>query len=93
MQAQVAVPGLSEGRGTCSAGMEPGSGPATERMSHRPSPPALARPVRFLEQYVLPEEQRRCSCCDDVMQPSGEEVTEQREFIPASLFVIQHAQA
>ena len=61
-------------------------------MGHRPSPPALARPVRFLEQYVLPEEQRRCSCCDDVMQPSGEEVTEQREFIPASLFVIQHAQ-
>jgi hypothetical protein len=29
----------------------------------------LARPVRFLEQYVLPEEQRRCSCCDEVMQP------------------------
>jgi transposase len=54
----------------------------------KPIPPELQR--RRIE-YTLPEEQRRCPCCGDVMQPFGEEVTEQREFIPASLFVIQHA--
>jgi transposase len=55
----------------------------------RPLPPEL---TRQRHEYTLPEEQRRCPCCSDVMQPFGEEVTEQREFIPASLFVIQHAQ-
>ena len=55
----------------------------------RPLPPELPR--QRIE-YTLPEEQRRCSCCTEVMQPFGEDVTEQREFIPASLFVIQHAQ-
>jgi len=55
----------------------------------RPLPPELPR--QRIE-YTLTEEQRRCSCCREVMQPFGEEVTEQHEFVPASLFVIQHAQ-
>jgi len=55
----------------------------------KPLPPELPR--QRIE-HTLPEEQRHCPCCRDVMQPFGEEVTEQREFIPASLFVIQHAQ-
>ena len=54
----------------------------------RPLPPELRRERR---EYTLPEEKRQCACCGEVMQPFGEEITEQREFIPASLFVIQHA--
>ncbi len=54
----------------------------------RPIPEHLPR--KRIE-YTLPEEQRRCSCCREVMTPFGEEVTEQREFIPASLYVLQHA--
>ncbi len=52
-----------------------------------PIPPELKR-ERI--EYALPEEQRSCPCCKETMQPFGEEVTEQREFIPASLFAIQH---
>jgi len=66
--------------------------PATAAKPHgggrKPLPPELRRER---VEYTLPEEKRQCSCCGGVMQPFGEEVTEQREFIPASLFVIQHA--
>jgi transposase len=54
----------------------------------KPLPPELRR-ERI--EYTLPEEKRKCACCGEIMQPFGEEVTEQREFVPASLFVIQHA--
>ena len=54
----------------------------------QPIPPELQR--QRIE-YTLPEDQRLCTCCGEVMQPFGEEVTEQREFKPASLFVLQHA--
>lgn len=57
------------------------------RGGRKPIPPELER--QRIE-YTLPEEKRRCPCCGDVMQPFGEDVTEQREFIPASLFVLQH---
>jgi transposase len=53
----------------------------------KPIPPELPRQEI---KYTLPEEKRICTCCGEVMQPFGEEVTEQLEFIPASLFVIRH---
>lgn len=42
-------------------------------------------------EHTLPEEQRKCSCCGETMQPFGEETSEQLEYIPASLKVIEHA--
>jgi transposase len=50
-------------------------------------PPEL---VRHRIEYTLPEDQRLCPCCGEVMQPFGEEISEQAEFIPASLFAIEH---
>ncbi len=62
--------------------------PRKKRLCGRsPIPPELKR-ERI--EYTLPEAQRGCPCCRETMQPFGEEVTEQREFIPASLFVVQH---
>jgi len=54
----------------------------------RKLPPDL---VRQRIEYTLPEHERRCPCCGKVMQPFGEELSEQLEFCPASLFVIEHA--
>jgi transposase len=42
-------------------------------------------------EHTLPESERKCSCCGEVMQPFGEETSEQLDYIPASLKVIQHA--
>ncbi len=53
----------------------------------KPLPRELRRERR---EYTLPEEQRKCSCCDVPMQPFGEEVSEQLEYIPSSLHVIEH---
>lgn len=51
-------------------------------------PPELER--KRVE-HTLPESERECSCCGETMQPFGEETSEQLEYIPASLFVIEHA--
>ena len=53
----------------------------------RKLPPELMR--RRIE-YTVPEEQRKCPCCGEVMQPFGEEISEQLEYHPASLFVLEH---
>lgn len=37
----------------------------------------------------LPEDQRRCECCGEVMPAVGEEVTEQIDFVPAVTKVIE----
>lgn len=42
-------------------------------------------------EHTLPESARQCSCCGKVMQPFGEETSEQLDYIPASLKVIEHA--
>lgn len=54
----------------------------------KPLPKTLPRERR---EYVLPEEQRLCTCCNVPMQPFGEVVDEQLEYIPSSLKVIEHA--
>ena len=53
----------------------------------RKLPPELIRQRR---EYTLPEDKRKCPCCGDVMQPFGQETSEQLEYYPASLFVIEH---
>lgn len=54
----------------------------------KPLPKDLPRERR---EYTLPESERKCSCCGETMQPFGEESSEQLEYIPASLKVIEHA--
>ena len=41
-------------------------------------------------EHDLPDEEKVCPCCGEVRQPIGEETSEQLEFIPASLKVIEH---
>ncbi|HYC54488.1 MAG TPA: IS66 family transposase [Candidatus Binatia bacterium] len=46
---------------------------------------------RERREYTLPESERICPCCKVVMQPFGEDVSEQIEYVPANLFVIENA--
>lgn len=62
--------------------------PAPQRRGHgrRPLNPKLRRERRV---YVLDDDERRCPC-GGVCEPFGEEVSEQLDYLPASLFVIEH---
>ena len=42
-------------------------------------------------EYTVEEEDRRCPCCSEVMEPFGAEVSEELEYIPAKVFVQEHA--
>jgi transposase len=46
-------------------------------------------PRRRLE-HALPEAERVCPCCGELCRPFGEEISEQLDYHPASLFVRQH---
>jgi transposase len=41
-------------------------------------------------EHTLPEAERICPCCGEVCPKFGEDVSEQLDYIPASLFVRQH---
>jgi transposase len=41
-------------------------------------------------EHTLPEAERTCPCCGVVCQKFGEEISEQLDYLPASLFVRQH---
>jgi transposase len=57
------------------------------RGGRRRLPSELRRERR---EHTIPESARICSCCKEVMQPFGEEVSEQLEYVPAELFVIEN---
>lgn len=61
--------------------------PEPQRTGRRRPPADLRRERR---EYTLPEAGRICPCCRVPMQPFGEDVSEQLEYVPASLFVIEH---
>ncbi len=80
---------------------EPASEPLTENTIPEDAVPQRKRggggrkslpkdlPRKRLE-YPLPPEQLPCSCCGQQRTKFGEDVSEQLEFVPASLFVIEH---
>lgn len=41
-------------------------------------------------EHDLPDDQKKCPCCGEARRRIGEEVSEQLEFIPASLRVLEH---
>ncbi|NQU43036.1 IS66 family transposase [bacterium] len=63
--------------------------PLAPRKGHgrKPLPENLPRERR---EYDIPEEEKVCPDCGEMKTRIGEEVTEQLEYIPASLFVIEH---
>jgi len=67
--------------------VETGAGAKRHGGGRRKLPPEL---TRHRIEYTVKEDERLCSCCGEVMQPFGEEVSEQLEYYPASLFVIEH---
>jgi transposase len=73
------------------AALEPAT-PSAEPKKHgggrKPLPENLPR-ERI--EHTLPESARACSCCGEVMQPFGEETSEQLDYVPASLKVLVHA--
>ena len=65
-----------------------GSKSTTSNMNgRRPLPATLSR-VRM--EHDVPEEQRGCSCCWHKMQRMGQVITEQLEYKPGELYVIEH---
>ena len=74
------------------AAQEPGdsggrSGKQKKGHGRRPLPADLPR--HRVEHELAPEE-RTCPCCDQPRTRIGEEISEQLDYTPASLFVIQH---
>jgi transposase len=45
---------------------------------------------RTRQEYTLSEAERVCPCCGEVCQKFGEDISEQLDYTPASVFVCQH---
>ena len=43
------------------------------------------------KEYTLPQEHLICSCCNGSLNKIGEEISEQLEYLPASMHIIEHA--
>ncbi len=65
--------------------------PAPKKKGHGRKRPPLERPHLPLE-HDVPAAQKVCACCGGEKKRIGEKVTEQLEYAPASLFVIDHIQ-
>jgi transposase len=63
--------------------------PKPKRKGHGRKPLPKDLPRRRTE-HTLPEAQRLCPCCGDVCPKFGEDISEQLDYKPASLFVRQH---
>jgi transposase len=90
------LPELAEANGT-----DPPATPASTNNHEPPNTTPVKRPghgrkklpadlPRRRIEHVLPEAQRVCPDCGQVCQKFGEEVSEQLDYQPASLFVRQH---
>jgi len=79
-----------QAKAAAGAEQEQEEAPPARRGGRRRAPASLRRERR---EHTLPEQDRVCPCCRVPMQQFGEDVTEQYEYVPASLFVIEHARA
>ena len=66
---------------------EPAPTPKKVSTGRRPLPSSLRREQH---RYELTEDQRQCPECQVTCEPISEEVSEQLDYIPASLFVHEH---
>src|SRR5436190_11056044 len=68
---------------------QPEEAPTRQAKPHgRRKPPGQFRRERRV--YELGEAERRCPCCGETRAPIGEECSEQLDYQPASLFVVEH---
>ena len=63
--------------------------PSKPRRRPKRKRPSKDLPRRRVE-HPLPEAERMCPCCDEVMPPIREETHEQLDYIPSSFEVIEH---
>lgn len=85
-----AAPASAPAQPAAAAEQAPASKPGRQGHGRHKLPEDLPR--RRVE-HVLPEAERVCPCCGVVCQKFGEEVREQLDYQPASLFVSQHVRA
>lgn len=45
---------------------------------------------RIRQEYTLPQSELICKCCNKSLNKIGEEISEQLEYVPASLHIIEH---
>lgn len=77
---------------------EPEQSGAADGPENHPAPPKRKRGRRALPKnlprrrilHEIPEAERLCPCCNDPMGPIREEVSEQLDYQPASLVVLEH---
>jgi transposase len=70
---------------------ESGQKPATRRTRHKHGRNHLPEHLpRVRIEHDLTDAEKPCPCCGELRQRIGEETSEQLEFIPASLRVLQH---
>ena len=70
---------------------EAGQELVTRRVHHKHGRQRLPETLPHTRiEHDLPEDEKKCPCCGEPRQRIGEEVSEQLEFIPASLKVLQH---
>jgi transposase len=68
---------------------EPDDSAKPKRKGHGRKPLPKELPRERVE-HTLPDAERKCPCCGDVCVKFGEDVSEQLDYKPASLFVWQH---
>lgn len=87
IQSMESSPEAKVGADACDDGVGPSSQPKKRGHGRRPLPRNLPR-TRI--EHTLNPEERRCACCGQSQERIGEQVSEQLEFIPASMRVIEH---
>ena len=74
--------------GTPNDDLPDGNGAPRKRKGGRKKLPENLPRIRI--EHALGEAERLCPCCNEVCQKFGEEISEQLDYKPASLFVRQH---
>lgn len=85
--AAVAEPVAAEPSSDPAAPTEPPAKPKRKGHGRQKLPPDLPRRRR---EHTLADAERLCPCCGEVCAKFGEEISEQLDYKPASLFVWQH---
>jgi transposase len=63
----------------------------TRRVRHKHGRNRLPDHLPRIEiEHDLPDEEKKCPCCGEVRQRIGQEVSEQLEYVPASMKVLKH---
>jgi len=83
-------PALSPAEDTSTANTAAQDDAAPKRKGNSGRKPLPKELSRVRAEHTLSEAERLCPCCGEVCQKFGEDISEQLDYRPASLFVCQH---